>query len=290
MALRDQAARLLRKKFKNPWMLQQELYAIFASEPDFAVPISQVSGPNMDGYTFPTIPPELPFYFPFFDFDTLLPEVIEPEMTDPGGFGLGIVRNEMKKLQRWFRSSLLGRVVRNITPDSELVEIDFDLYECLLYPNGPDHDPGLNGKTVAVKQMTPGVVIEDGQWVVPILRELLLEFRKHQTFVNDQLTQEWMEIEIKEQHHQMGFTPPGGGGGLLGRIVSGEGDTYQVRLYPDGPTEDEELVAELEVVEVKQLTIDPEDSIPPDTWWAPILQFTDEEGLPYYRMQMPVWL
>lgn len=76
--------------------------------------------------------------------------------------------------------------------------------------------------------------------------------------------------------------PPGtsavtGGGGIPGRILSGSGSTYQVRLYPDS-------VAPGATVAVTQLQIAVGESVPAGTW-----VIVTKAGSRYV-MQVPVWL
>ena len=71
----------------------------------------------------------------------------------------------------------------------------------------------------------------------------------------------------------------GGGGGFPGQVVSGSGSTYQVNVYPAGTGGAAVLVS------VKQLQIDPAETIPAGTWTT-VVQTSDGS----YSMQVPVWL
>lgn len=84
-------------------------------------------------------------------------------------------------------------------------------------------------------------------------------------------------------------TPVGGGGAgggstLMGVVLSGTGDTYQVQLYKaDGsPGSD--------VVSVQQLQIDPGATIPAGTAVFVFVGATQSDGSVTYLMQVPVWL
>ena len=79
----------------------------------------------------------------------------------------------------------------------------------------------------------------------------------------------------------------GGAGATVGQVVSGTGDTYQVTLYSNGP---DNTPDDGGPVEVKVLMIDPNDTIPVDTWLFGILQLEDGDGDPLYYAQPPVWL
>jgi hypothetical protein len=85
------------------------------------------------------------------------------------------------------------------------------------------------------------------------------------------------------------FTLPIGGGGttvFVGKVVSGSGDTYQVRLYQAGPDGDPDE----DPVEVTIPTIDPAERIPADTWLFGVFQFQDADGDDTYYAQPPIWL
>lgn len=69
-----------------------------------------------------------------------------------------------------------------------------------------------------------------------------------------------------------------GGGMIPGLIESGTGDTYQVKLFPTNLSEF------TTTVEVKQLQIDENETIPIDTW---VTVSKHGDG---YIMQVPVWL
>jgi hypothetical protein len=69
-----------------------------------------------------------------------------------------------------------------------------------------------------------------------------------------------------------------GGGGIPAQIVSGTGDTYTATVYPKG------LSGPTDNVTVKQLSIDPSDTIPAGTWTLVALQADGQ-----YVMQLPVW-
>jgi hypothetical protein len=84
-------------------------------------------------------------------------------------------------------------------------------------------------------------------------------------------------------------TWPIGGGGttvFVGKVESGSGDTYQVKLYQDGPDGDPDD----EPVEVTIPTIDPDEQIPADTWLFGIFQFTNDDGDFIYYAQPPIWM
>lgn len=83
------------------------------------------------------------------------------------------------------------------------------------------------------------------------------------------------------------WSPPGGGGStvFLGQVVSGTGATYQVTLFPNGPTQDAGST-----VTVTIPMIDPTDTIAPDTWINPIFQGADTDGNTIYFCQVPVWM
>lgn len=70
-----------------------------------------------------------------------------------------------------------------------------------------------------------------------------------------------------------------GGGGVPGKVLSGTGSTYQVQLYPNGPS-----AAAGATVSVKQLQIDSGATIPVNTWAIVTLAGAQ------YCMQVPVWL
>src|SRR3990167_1524023 len=70
----------------------------------------------------------------------------------------------------------------------------------------------------------------------------------------------------------------GGGGGIPGKVVSGTGTAYQVRIYLNV------LGASSKVVAVTQLQIDSSDTIPVDTW-----VLVTKAGTSYY-CQAPVWM
>lgn len=74
--------------------------------------------------------------------------------------------------------------------------------------------------------------------------------------------------------------PSGGGGGIPAMITAGgPGDTYTATIYPAG------LSGTTQSVTVKQLQIDPSDTINPGTWTHAFLQADGQ-----YTMQVPVWL
>lgn len=78
-------------------------------------------------------------------------------------------------------------------------------------------------------------------------------------------------------------TASAAGGSIPGKVLSGEGDTYQVALYPkgpDGPSQD---------VEVRQLMIAEGEIIPEDTW-VMVSKLKNEADETEYFMQVPVWL
>lgn len=84
--------------------------------------------------------------------------------------------------------------------------------------------------------------------------------------------------------------PAGGGGGattFLGKIVSGTGDTYQVDLYPNGPSQ-----SKGDTVEAVVPMIDKSDTVPAGTWVSPVFFFAgDGDQIPdSYSFQPPVWL
>ncbi len=66
-----------------------------------------------------------------------------------------------------------------------------------------------------------------------------------------------------------------------GKIVSGEGDTYSVLLYPNGKNREPDPPTS---VTVTQLQIDPNSTIPEGTW-ALVVETGDG-----YAMQVPMWL
>jgi len=71
-----------------------------------------------------------------------------------------------------------------------------------------------------------------------------------------------------------------GGGGVPGQVVSGgPGDTYQVNIFENGVS-----AGATATVTVKQLQIDPAETIPAGTW-----AIVSKSGSGYV-MQVPVWL
>lgn len=71
----------------------------------------------------------------------------------------------------------------------------------------------------------------------------------------------------------------GGGGGIPAMITDGSGDAYTATIYPAG------LSGPTQSVQVKQLQIDPTDTIPAGTWTHAFLQADGQ-----YTMQVPIWL
>lgn len=285
MSLADRASEVIKKKFSTPWQLQQVLYAIFAAEPQTIMPTSQVGGGDPSGQIFPPLPPEEPLELPFFDFATMEPEVVEPAGDAfPFGVGSSHQRHEVRKVQKWFRVALLGQVQSgpNEVAVNDPNADTSDFYQVVLYPNGPNRAPGLKGEPVSVRQMSVRTEdIEPGTWAVPVLRQLLLEFRDHTITENDQVVRKWQDVVIIEQNHQMDVREGGGsGGGLLGRVVSGSDDSYQVTLYPNGP--DGEVG---ETVTVIHLATNLEQTIPADEWVVPVLSFTNADGVTSYYMK-----
>lgn len=73
---------------------------------------------------------------------------------------------------------------------------------------------------------------------------------------------------------------------LMGKVVSGSGDTYTVQLYSSGPgnPKDDGLVT------VTIPTADPDDSLPGGTWLSPVCKFQNDKGADVYYCQPPVWI
>ena len=74
---------------------------------------------------------------------------------------------------------------------------------------------------------------------------------------------------------------------FMGQVVSGTGSSYQVNLFSNGPTD---VVDDNMPITVTIPMIDPNETIPKDTWLAPIFQFSDANGNPIYSCQPPVWM
>lgn len=77
----------------------------------------------------------------------------------------------------------------------------------------------------------------------------------------------------------------GGGGGILGLVTSGSGDTYQVDLYANGKNS-----ASTASVTVLIPQIADDEDIPDGTWIGGIMQVTSDAGTTEYWYQPPVWL
>jgi hypothetical protein len=96
-----------------------------------------------------------------------------------------------------------------------------------------------------------------------------------------------------EIHYYMASGTSSGGGMIPAQIVSGTGDTYQVKLYRNGPDDTETP----EQVQCFQLDIDEDETIPVDTWVF-VTQMTitmnpgteEEETVTQYYMQVPIWM
>ncbi|MBX6314763.1 MAG: hypothetical protein IRY99_17880, partial [Isosphaeraceae bacterium] len=70
-------------------------------------------------------------------------------------------------------------------------------------------------------------------------------------------------------------------GPFMGKVVSGSGDTYEVKLYPDGP----DGAPDQETVTVTIPMIADDEKIEADTWINPVFKFGDT-----YFCQVPVWM
>jgi hypothetical protein len=78
----------------------------------------------------------------------------------------------------------------------------------------------------------------------------------------------------------------GTGGGVMGKVVSGSGDTYIVDLYEAGKNS----AATQTGITVFVEQIDPDDAIPPDTWIAPVIQVTSDAGDTEFWFQPATWV
>jgi hypothetical protein len=137
-------------------------------------------------------------------------------------------------------------------------------YSVTLYPQGRD---GAAGDTVTVVVPDPPDADLDAEtWISPVLK-----------VTRDDDTIEYL------------YQPSAGGAGgtssFLGKVVSGSGDTYTVQLYPAGK---EGTAGASVTVKVPQIASD--DAIPADTWIAPVMRYTDSDGVVHYQFQPPVWL
>lgn len=82
-------------------------------------------------------------------------------------------------------------------------------------------------------------------------------------------------------------SPIGSGGGTtvyIGKVVSGTGDTYEMKLFnPDTTLPDQ-------IVEVKILQIDHDETIPANTFVPGVFTYTDKDGNTTFYAQVPVWI
>lgn len=82
-------------------------------------------------------------------------------------------------------------------------------------------------------------------------------------------------------------SPIGSGSGTIvyiGKVVSGTGDTYEMKLFNPDTTQPDQIV------EVKILQIDHGETIPPNTFVPGVFPYTDRDGNTTFYAQVPLWI
>lgn len=149
-------------------------------------------------------------------------------------------------------------------------------YTITTYPKGLDGQT----KTVSAKIMDKTQKASPGDWVLVVT--LVFSDQASPSVTNGSTTSQQSPPANKIERV---FVPVGGKPGCYaGKVTGGGGSTYTVDVYKKGLGADPESVDG-----VKQLQIAGGDSVPADTWCI-VGEAKNEQGLPSYFMQVPVWV
>ncbi len=278
------AIRMLRTKWGSDVdLIAEELYTTLANCPDpQSGPVTINFGPNNTPQVTPPnflLDPlgnfSLPdFSLPGFNFNNPndVQQTDNPQNQDPSPNSP--VPAKPKERTR----SQIG--YQRVTGPAQVISGGGQSYVCNFFPNGTSGDP----KQVTVNQLQTGIDdLEAGDWL-PVFSVIKYEMKVKELVenpgkANERVISTQTDINIlSTTYDAIASKAAAGGGAVPGTVVGGSGDTYQMTIYPKG------LGGETQQVTVKQLQIDPTETIPVGSW-----EMVSKVGSNYY-VQFPVWL
>jgi hypothetical protein len=170
-------------------------------------------------------------------------------------------------------ASSLGDAAKPGVVPGKIVSGDGPSYKIDMYPKGLDGATQQISAKIVDKKVKP----QPGDWVLVIT--MVFTDGSGPTVTNGTRT------NSAPNKIERVFVPLSGKPGVYaGKVTGGAGTSYTVDLYKDG------LSGEVTSVDnVLQLQIAGSDSVPANTW-ALIGETKNEQGLPGYIMQVPVWV
>jgi hypothetical protein len=288
MSLAGQAIRMMRTKWRdNADLLAQELYEIFLTDKDpetgpLTVNFSPNQPPQITPPNFVLGPlnlPQLPdLALPDFNFnnpnDLQQQDLPQDQTPDPNNPVPAKPKKRTKSSIAYQRTAMPAQVISG----------GGSSYVVNAYPNGTGDDP----KQMTVNQLQQNIPdLNPGDWL-PVFQVIKFELKVTEIVENPGQNNERViststEMTVLSTTNDAiaGSTVGGTGGNAFpGFVISGSGNKYLCRIYPDGFS-----TTTTKDVLVTQMQIDPTETIPTGTF-AIVLLGKDKK----YTMQVPVWI